>query len=63
MGMCSTKFVFYGAFKQKLSAPVCSTLLDDFGNEQTILQSHLYQGRMSGHAFFLLACIRPVMSS
>ena len=27
------------------------------------LQSHLYQGRMSGRAFFLLACIHPVMSS
>ena len=28
----------------------------------TEFQSHLYQGRMSGCAFFLLACIHPVMS-
>ena len=27
-----------------------------------VTQSHLYQGRMSGGALFLLACIHPVMS-
>ena len=32
------------------------------GFDSAALQSHLYQGRKSGHAFFLLACIDPVMS-
>ena len=40
-----------------------SLFLDVYGYTAVSMQSHLFQGRTSGRAFFLLACIHPVTSS
>ena len=37
-------------------------LVVSYATLDALKQSHLYQGRTSGHALFLLACIHPVTS-